>query len=133
MDDVSDLVRGHEAQFLSQLEDRIEVFDPANTELVIDESSRYDASLLYLESQRRRTVPNDARTHLGHRVVMNLMPYQLDPALQALRQPRARILIAAAIETARQARADEDTWPRLHYLCPQHPILEWLGDPADRP
>ena len=25
---------------------------------------------------------------------MNLVPYQLDPALQALRQPRSRILIA---------------------------------------
>jgi hypothetical protein len=36
--------------------------------------------------------------------------------------------MAAAIETARQARAEEDTWPQLHYLWPQHPIMEWLGD-----
>ena len=36
--------------------------------------------------------------------------------------------VAQAIETARQARAEEDTWPRLHYLWPQHPIMEWLGD-----
>jgi HipA-like protein len=35
--------------------------------------------------------------HLGHRGVMNLTPYQLDPALQALRQPRQRILIADAV------------------------------------
>jgi SNF2 family DNA or RNA helicase len=28
---------------------------------------------------------------------MNLVPYQLDPALQALRQPRQRILIADAV------------------------------------
>jgi superfamily II DNA or RNA helicase len=53
--------------------------------------------MLYLESQRRRSVPNDERIHLGHRAVMNLVPYQLDPALQALRQPRARILIADAV------------------------------------
>src|SRR5690606_11227590 len=33
----------------------------------------------------------------GHRGVMNLMPYQLDPALQALRQTRSRILIADAV------------------------------------
>jgi hypothetical protein len=36
--------------------------------------------------------------------------------------------MAEAIETARQARAEQDTWPRLHYLWPQHPIVEWLGD-----
>ena len=36
--------------------------------------------------------------------------------------------VAHAIETARQARAEEDTWPRLHYLWPQHPIMDWLAD-----
>nr|WP_315848147.1 DEAD/DEAH box helicase [uncultured Rhodoferax sp.] len=46
---------------------------------------------------RRRSVANDQRIHLGHRGVMNLVPYQLDPALQALRQPRSRILIADAV------------------------------------
>jgi hypothetical protein len=34
---------------------------------------------------------------LGHPGVMNLVPYQLDPAIQALRQPRSRILIADAV------------------------------------
>jgi hypothetical protein len=38
--------------------------------------------------------------------------------------------MAEAIETARQARAEEDTWPQLHYLWPQHPIVDWLGDRA---
>lgn len=36
--------------------------------------------------------------------------------------------MAAAIEQARQRKAEEDTWPELHYLWPQHPILEWLSD-----
>jgi hypothetical protein len=36
--------------------------------------------------------------------------------------------MAQAIESARQARAEDDTWPQLHYLWPQHPIMEWLGD-----
>jgi hypothetical protein len=36
--------------------------------------------------------------------------------------------MAASIETARQAKAEDDTWPKLHYLWPQHPVLEWLGD-----
>jgi hypothetical protein len=33
-----------------------------------------------------------------------------------------------AIEHARQAKAEEATWPQLHYLWPQHPIMEWLAD-----
>ena len=44
--------------------------------------------------QRRRSLPNDARIRLGHRAAMNVVPYQLTPALQALNQPRSRILIA---------------------------------------
>ena len=33
-----------------------------------------------------------------------------------------------AIEEASQKKAEEETWPQLHYLWPQHPIVEWLGD-----
>jgi superfamily II DNA or RNA helicase len=96
-DGISDLVRGQSALFLTELEDSIEILDPAKTLLIADTSPTYNATMLYLESQRRRSVPNDERIHLGHRAVMNLVPYQLDPALQALRQPRARILIADAV------------------------------------
>ena len=96
-DGISDLVRGKDALFLTTLEDKIEVLDPADTELVPDDSPTYNAALLYLESMRRRSVANDDKIHLGHRGVMNLVPYQLDPALQALRQPRSRILIADAV------------------------------------
>jgi superfamily II DNA or RNA helicase len=96
-DGVSDLVRGTTALFLSVLEDDIEVLNPAETELVPDSSPMFNASLLYLESLRRRNVANDEKIHLGHRGVMNLVPYQLDPALQALQQPRSRILIADAV------------------------------------
>lgn len=96
-DGISELVRGQSALFLTALEGKIEVLDPAQTELVPDTSPTYNATLLYLESQRRRGVANDARIHLGHRGVMNTVPYQLDPALQALHQPRSRILIADAV------------------------------------
>jgi hypothetical protein len=84
-DGISDLVRGKTALFPDQLEDAIEILDPAATELVPDDSPTFNASLLYLESLRRRSVANDEKIHLGHRGVMNLVPYQLDPALQALR------------------------------------------------
>ena len=96
-DGISELVRGREALFLTALEGPIEVLDPAQTKLVADTSSTYNATMLYLESMRRRSIANDERIHLGHRGVMNLVPYQLDPALQALHQPRARILIADAV------------------------------------
>lgn len=93
-DGVSDLVRGRSAQFLSRLEGRIDVLDPALTRLVADESSHFNDSMLYIEAVLRRSLPNDTRIRLGHRAVMKLVPYQLDPAIQALRQPRQRILIA---------------------------------------
>ncbi len=96
-DGISDLVRGQSALFLTSLEDTIEILDPAKTELVPDTSPTYNATVLYLESLRRRNVANDEKIHLGHRGAMNLVPYQLDPALQALRQPRSRILIADAV------------------------------------
>jgi SNF2 family DNA or RNA helicase len=96
-DGVSDLVHGQSSLFLTTLEGPIEVLDPAETQLVADPSPMFNAALLYLESQRRRTMPNDAQIHLGHRAVMDLEPYQLEPALQALRQPRSRILIADAV------------------------------------
>jgi superfamily II DNA or RNA helicase len=96
-DGVSELVRGRSAQFLSKLEDEIVVLDPAKTELIPDTSSHFNTTLLYIEAQLRRSTPNDDQIHLGHRAVMDLVPYQLDPALQALRQPRQRILIADAV------------------------------------
>ncbi|NMF86943.1 DEAD/DEAH box helicase [Aromatoleum petrolei] len=96
-DGISELVRSQSALFLTELEDKISVLNPEKTELVPDTTPAYNASILYLESLRRRNVPNDDKVHLGHRGVMNLVPYQLDPALQALRQPRSRILIADAV------------------------------------
>ncbi len=96
-DGISELVRGQSALFLTSLEDAIDILDPAQTELVPDVTPAYNATVLYLESHRRRGVANDEKIHLGHRGVMNLVPYQLDPALQALRQPRSRILIADSV------------------------------------
>lgn len=55
-DGISELVRGQSALFLTKLEDEIEVLDPARTELVPDASPTYNATMLYLESMRRRSV-----------------------------------------------------------------------------
>ena len=93
---VSELVREQEAVYLSTLE-QIEVLDPALTRLVPDRSPGFADSLLYMESQLRTTVPNDGDIHVGHEAAMDPVPYQLDPARQALARPRQRILIADAV------------------------------------
>ena len=97
-DGISELVREREAVFLTTLEQPdLRVLDPAGTRLVPDPSPGFADSRLWMESQLRQAVPSDERIHVGHGAAMDLVPYQLDPARQALRQPRQRILIADAV------------------------------------
>ena len=96
-DGISELVREREAVFLTTLEPDLRVLDPAGTRLVPDPSPGFADSRLWMESQLRQAVPSDERIHVGHRAAMDVVPYQLDPARQALRQPRQRILIADAV------------------------------------
>ena len=46
-DGISELVRGQSALFLTALEGKIEVLDPATTALVPDDSPTYNSTLLY--------------------------------------------------------------------------------------
>ncbi len=96
-DGISELVKGSESIFLTKLEGEIQLLDPAETKLVNDNSSGYADSLLYIESQLHQHSINDGKIHIAHQGAMDLVPYQLDPALQALQQPRQRILIADAV------------------------------------
>ena len=96
-DGVSELVREREAIFLTSIEPDIQVLDPAETRLVPDPSPGFADSRLYLESQLRQAVPNDERIHVARGAAMDPVPYQFEPARQALRQPRQRILIADAV------------------------------------
>jgi len=95
-DGLSELVAGREGLFLSQLE-QVRVLDPKATELVDDTSSNFGASLLYIDSMLRKSAPSDESLHQGHLGALDSMQYQLQPALQALAQPRQRILIADAV------------------------------------
>jgi len=94
---ISGLVRDKEAIFLTGIEGSMEVIDPAKTRLVPDKSPRYQAAFLYLEALLRRTPPTDDRLYVGYKAAMDLVPFQLDPAIKALGQPRQRILIADAV------------------------------------
>ena len=94
---ITELVKDKEAIFLDKIEKDIEVLDPADTKLIPDTSGAYQKSLLYMESLLRQTPPTDDNLYIGHRAAMDPVPYQLDPAIQALKQPRQRILIADAV------------------------------------
>ncbi|MFH1621631.1 MAG: DEAD/DEAH box helicase [Candidatus Omnitrophota bacterium] len=94
---ISELVKDKEAIFLTAIEPKIEMLDPAQTNLVCDTSRSYQAALLYIESLMRQTAPADNNLYIGHRAAMDLVPYQIDPAIKALEQPRHRILIADAV------------------------------------
>lgn len=96
-DGVSSFVKGKEAIFLSSYEKQITVIDPAKTKLVIDTSSAYERSMLYMESLLRELVPTDEKIYRAHKAAMDIVPYQFDPAIQALKQPRQRILMGDAV------------------------------------
>ncbi len=91
---VSELVRHHQAIFLTPLEKEIVPLRPEDTKLVMDTSPGYRQTLLYLETLLRRTPPTHSKVTIGHRGALDVMPYQMVPAEKALSALRPRILIA---------------------------------------
>lgn len=91
---ISELVRHHQAIFLTPLEKEIEPLRPEDTTLVEDTSPSYRQSTLYLETLLRRTPPIHDKIAIGHRGALDVMPYQLVPAQKSLESLRPRILIA---------------------------------------
>jgi hypothetical protein len=92
----SELVRGRDASFLSDL-DPPTVLRPEQTALVADRSPRYRDTRLYLDCLLRRQPPTDPGIHVGHRAALRPAAYQLRPAAQALQQLRPRILMADGV------------------------------------
>ena len=93
---LSELVRDHEAMFLTKLEN-IQELKPEETALVVDDSPQYRRTRLYLESLLRRTPPTDTQIYLGHKAAINHARYQLEPVRMALEALRPRILIADGV------------------------------------
>ena len=91
-----DLVRGHEAIFLTQL-DTIEPVDPRNTQLVQDKSSGYRLSKLFLEAQLRQMPATGVEPDLEDMGVFKPMKFQIQAVEWALRQLRPRLLLADAV------------------------------------
>ena len=92
---VSELVRDQTTRFLSALEgESVKVVDPSETTLTTDDSPQFRKTRLYLQSLLLQSPLSGDGLGLGHLAAVDDLPYQRDPALQALQQPRQRILIA---------------------------------------
>jgi SNF2 family DNA or RNA helicase len=96
-DGFSNFIKGKEAIFLTTYESNIQIIDPNDTKFIIDKSSGFTKSLLYMESLLKDVVPTDNKIHRASKAAMDIVPYQFEPALQALSQPRQRILMADAV------------------------------------
>ncbi len=96
-DGFSNFIKGKEAIFLTTYEQNIQIIDPKETKFIIDKSSSFTKSLLYMESLLKDVVPTDNKIHRASKAAMDTVPYQFEPALQALSQPRQRILMADAV------------------------------------
>ncbi len=94
---ISDFIKGKLAQFIADLETDLTVLDPKDTGLVTDDSPGYQKSLLFMEAHLRQTAPTDGDLYVGHQAAMDVLPFQLDPTLKALRMSRQRLLIADAV------------------------------------
>ncbi|MFC6287574.1 DEAD/DEAH box helicase [Nocardioides sp. GCM10027113] len=97
---LSELVRDTSATFSTAL-DRIEVLDPAEAQVVADDTPGYRRSRLWLEAMRRKTaVPvTDPTLTVAAQGLADALPYQLEAARKALdpQNLRPRILLADAV------------------------------------
>ena len=90
---VDDLNRGHEAAFLTQL-DQLKEVDPRKTELVRDETKGYSTARLFLEAQLRQMPLTDPQPNFEDMGAFTPMEYQKEAVHRALQQMRPRLLLA---------------------------------------
>ena len=93
---VDDLVRGHQAIFLTQL-DRIEPVGPRKTVLVPDTSNGIRRAKLFLEAQLRQMPAAGEVPDLDGLGAFDPMPFQITSVKRALEQLRPRLLLADAV------------------------------------
>ena len=98
---LSEMIRGRRGIFFVSVETEhggIRVISPEETVLRQDLSPRFISSRIFIEAALRSCPRNDPSTICtAHKAVMDPLPYQFDPAMEALKRPRARILIADAV------------------------------------
>lgn len=93
---VDDMVRGHEAIFLTQL-DKITPVDPKQTTLFGDTSRGFQRSKLYLEAQLRQMPATGVEPDLEGLGAFDPMAFQTQVVDWALKQLRPRLLLSDAV------------------------------------
>lgn len=99
---VSPLVRDREAIFQRNLEESISQekiieLKPEETKPVCDSSQRYLKTRLYIESMLRQTPVYGEEVGFSYQAAIDHNSYQFTPAIEALKRPRQRILIADGV------------------------------------
>ena len=94
---LSEIVKDRDSKFVVQLEKKITILDPLDTEFVTDQSPGYRNSRLYIESLLRQRTPKDDKLYIGTKAAIDQVAFQAEPAALALKQFRQRILIADAV------------------------------------
>ena len=100
---ITELVRGRRYTFDLAIDKDYEVVAPERTVLYADEAPGYRHTRLYLESRLRTADVRGSRIALAHKAALNVADYQYVPAVKALAQPFARILIADAVGLGKTA------------------------------
>lgn len=109
---VSNLVSGRTSKFIVEYEERpelkqkIQILDPKETRLVQDDSVNYVRTRLFIDALLRRTPATDAKIHIAQDAAMDVLAYQLEPAVWALESTRPRILIADAVGIGKTLEAE---------------------------
>ncbi|MEQ8221920.1 MAG: DEAD/DEAH box helicase, partial [Candidatus Eremiobacterota bacterium] len=94
---LSELVKDKESIFLTDIDKDIQVIKPEDTVPVPDSSPRYIQSRLYIESLLRQTPPRDNKLYISQYSAIDNNSYQFDPAIETLKHPRQRILLADGV------------------------------------
>ena len=76
---ISELVRGKEARFLTEIDRDVKPLHPEDTELVPDTSPRFAKARLYLESLLRQSPPTDSDLWIGHRAAIDVLALSARP------------------------------------------------------
>lgn len=91
---LSGVTKGKDARFVAELEDDLTVIDPAKTPLVVDQSSGFLDTKLYLEAAFRTAHPSSTQPLMLGKAAIDDLKFQHVPVGMALDQERVRLLIA---------------------------------------
>lgn len=94
---ISELVKGKQFIFDTNIDSEIKVLDPRNTQLVPDTDFGYRKTKLFIENQIRNSSVYSKHISIAGKGAFNEAKYQYEPTLKAFELPRPRILIADAV------------------------------------